>query len=220
MKNAFGVVILFLVVSPIWVFANDQPSTDRQAAYTRPEKAIKPDAQAIETLLAARTVAIVGLDVARREVAIDEKTVTVTVRGGIRRGVDAEKARESVEEMVREWGRFTAVDSPAEADLVFVIFEDSVPPSGFSKGTGDTKNRLRDTLAVYRGGEPSPVAQPLWADVSTESTFGVLSGSSAGKVAKKLREDIEKLIGKKIEAAPAWRSRSSRQRSRHGDHPR
>jgi hypothetical protein len=130
MKNTFGVVILFLVVSPTWTFAKDQASTGRQAAYTRPEKAVKPDAQAIEALLAAKTIAIVGLDVARREVTIDEKTITVTVRGGIRRRVDAEKARESVEEMVREWGHFTAVDSPAEADLVLVIFEDSVPPSG------------------------------------------------------------------------------------------
>jgi hypothetical protein len=102
-----------------------------------------------------------------------------------------------VEEMVRDWGRFAAVESPADADLVLVIFEDSVAPSGFSKRTGDTTNRLRDTLAVFRGGEPSPAAEPLWADVSTESTFGVLSGSSAGKVANKLREDVEKLINKK-----------------------
>jgi hypothetical protein len=197
MKNAFGVVILCLVVSPIWAFATNQVSTGTQPAYTRPEKAVKPDAQGIAALLAARTVAIVGLDVARREVTIDEKTVTVTVPGGIRRRVDADKARTSVEEMVRDWGRFAAVESPADADLVLVIFEDSVAPSGFSKRTGDTKNRLRDTLAVFRGGEPSPAAEPLWADVSTESTFGVLSGSSAGKVANKLREDVEKLINKK-----------------------
>ena len=118
-------------------------------------------------------------------------------RGGIRRGVDAEKARKSVEEMVRDWGRFAIVASPAEADLVLVIFEDSVPLSGFSTGTGDTKNRLRDILAVFRGGEPSPTAQPLWADVSTESTLGALSGSSAGKVAKKLRDDVEKLSSNK-----------------------
>jgi hypothetical protein len=84
MKNAFGVVILCLVVSPIWAFATNQVSTGTQPAYTRPEKAVKPDAQGIAALLAARTVAIVGLDVARREVTIDEKTVTVTVPGGIR----------------------------------------------------------------------------------------------------------------------------------------
>jgi hypothetical protein len=46
-------------------------------------------------------------------------------------------------------------------------------------------------------GGPSPAAPPLWADVSTESTFGALSGSSAGKVAKKLRDDVEKLSSKK-----------------------
>ena len=197
MKNAFGVVILSLVVSPICALANNQAPTGTPSAYTRPEKAVKPDAQATAALLAAKTVAIIGMDVARREVTIAEKTITVTVRGGIRRRVDAEQARKSVEEMVGDWGRFTVVDAPGGADLVLVIFEDSVPPSGFSKTTGDTKNRLRDTLAVFRGGEPSPAAQPLWADISTESTLGVLSGSSAGKVARKLREDVEKLSNKK-----------------------
>jgi len=197
MKNAFGAVLICLVIGPIWAFAKDQAPTDSQSAYTRPEKAVRPDAQAIDALLAAKTVAIVGLDVAKREVTIDEKTVRVTVRGGIRRRVDAEEARKSVEEMVRGWGRFMAVDSPVDADLVLVIFEDSVPPSGFSKTTGDTKNRLRDTLAVFRGGEPSPAARPLWADISTESTFGVLSGGSAAKVANKLREDVEKFSKKR-----------------------
>jgi hypothetical protein len=200
MKNAFGIVVLCLAVSPIGIFAKDQAATDTPSTYTRPEKAVKPDAQAIAALLAAKTVAIVGIDAAVLEItSIDREkhTITAVKRGGIRRGVDAEKARKSVEEMVTDWGRFTAVASPAEADLVLVVFEDSVPPSGFSKGTGDAKYRLRDILAVFRGGEPSPAAQPLWADVSTESTFGALTGSSAGKVAKKLRDDVEKLSSKK-----------------------
>jgi hypothetical protein len=46
-------------------------------------------------------------------------------------------------------------------------------------------------------GGPSPAAQPLWADVSTESTFGALAASSAGRVAKKRRDDVEKLSSKK-----------------------
>lgn len=200
MKNAFGVVILLLIATPICASAKEQAATTAQSPYARPEKAVKPDAQAVAALLAAKTVTIVGIDASVLEItSVDPKTKTITAvrRGGIRRGVDAEKARTSVDEMIREWGRFTAVESPADADLVLVIFEDTVAPSGFSRTTGDTKHRLRDTLAVFRGGEPSPAGQPLWADVSTESTFGVLSGSSAGKVAKKLREDVEKLTNKK-----------------------
>ena len=80
---------------------------------------------------------------------------------------------------------------------MLVIFEDSVAPTRFRKGLGDTKTRLRDTLAVFQGGAPSPTAQPLWADVSIESVLGALSGSSADKVVNKLRRDVEKLSKKK-----------------------
>jgi hypothetical protein len=200
MTNAFTVVLLSLVVTHIQAVARDNAPRGGPSTYTRPERAVKPDAQATAALLAAQTVAILAIDAAVLEVtSIDPATHSITVvkRGGIRRGVDAEAARKSVEERVRDWGRFRTIASPAEADLVLVIFEDSVAPTRLSKGLGDTKTRLRDTLAVFQGGAPSPTAQPLWADVSIESVLGALSGSSADKVVNKLRRDVEKLSKKK-----------------------
>lgn len=200
MKKAFGTALLALVTIPIGAFAKNHAATGESPTYTRPEKAVKPDAQAAAVLLAGNTVAILALDVAAFEVtAVDpaKHSITIVKRGGIRRRVDAEAARKSVEERIRDWGRFRIVASPAEADLVLVIFEDSVAPTRFSKGLGDTKTRLRDTLAVFQGGVPSPTSRPLWADVSTESTLGVFSGSSADRVVKKLRQDVEKLSNKR-----------------------
>lgn len=172
----------------------------QEPGYTRPQKAMKPDARSVEAILGAKTLANVGIDASvLRVTSVDPKNkkVYVTGGGGIRRGVDAEKARKSVEEKIREWGRFTVLDTVTDADLVLVVFEDTVEPSGFSKMQGDSKSRLRDTLAVFRGGDPPSSAQPLWAAVSTESTFGALTGSSAGKVASQWREDVEKLSKKK-----------------------
>jgi len=52
-------------------------------------------------------------------------------------------------------------------------------------------------VVVFRGSDPPASSRPLWAGISTESTFGALTGSSAGKVTSQLRDDIEKLNKKK-----------------------
>ena len=166
------------------------------ATYSRPEKAIKPDARSRELLLAAKTVTILAIDASVLEITSvdrDKKTITVASRGGIRRGIDVEKAKESVDKVMSDWGRFTVVNNPSDADLIVVVFEDSVSPSRFSKAGGDTKNRLRDTLAVFPGHSDDHTATPLWVDISTESTFGALTGSSARKVADKLRDYVQTL---------------------------
>ena len=64
MKNAFAIVVLCLLACPSGVFTKDQAATRGPSTYTRPEKAVKPDAQATAALLAAKTVAIIGIDAA------------------------------------------------------------------------------------------------------------------------------------------------------------
>jgi len=185
-------------VGSLWLFflISGSVASSQSSGYTVPTKAVKLDSKSIEAVLSAKTVAITAHEhpsVSVTSVDPAKKTATVVVHGGIRRGVDADKARKSVRDVMQEWGRLTVVDSPAEADLVLVVIEDSVPPSNFSKMNGDVTYRLRDRLGLFRGGEPEGIAQPLWVDISTESTFGALTGSSAGKVAKKFRADVEKL---------------------------
>lgn len=160
-------------------------------AYAVPPKAVKMTAAAVATVLNAKTVAVVVRDVARVEItSVDpkKKEVRIATGGGIRRGVSADKAKTELIDSLEDWGRFTVIEDAARADLVLVIFEDSVAASGFSQMNGDTKHRLRDRLAVFASGSED---QPLWADEARESTFGALTGSGVGKVVGKFRSDVE-----------------------------
>jgi hypothetical protein len=167
-------------------------TADARPLYVPPEKTVRLTAKAAATLAEAKTAALVAIDVAHREVVSYDKKTSETVvvkRGGIRRGVSAEKAKSELLDSMGEWNRFTIVDDPGQADVIVVVFEDTVEPSRFSKANGDRKHRMRERLAVFLRGDAE---RPLWADEVRESTFGAITGSPVGKVVDKLREDMER----------------------------
>lgn len=167
-------------------------SADAKPPYGPPEKTVKLTAQTAATLAAAKSAALVAVDVTQLKiVSVDEKKkrILVATPGGIRRGVSAEKAKSELLESLREWNRFTLIDDPEQADVVVVVFEDTVEPSRFSKANGDRKPRMRERLAVFTRGQTDT---PLWAGEERESTLGAITGSTVGKVVEQLREDMER----------------------------
>ena len=167
-------------------------SVENQWSYEPPPKAIELTADAVATLAAAKSVALVAIDVARMKlVSYDEKNkrAVVALPGGIRRAVSAEKAKSELVESMREWNRFAIVDAPEQADIVVVVFEDTVEPSRLTRSTGDRKHRLRERLAVFAAGHPD---RPLWAGEERESTFGALTGSPVAKVVDKFRDELDR----------------------------
>ena len=193
MKIRFLLVASMLAGAPFGAASADRQSAVAEPPYQLPEKAVALKDTARDIVRTAKTIAIVAREQHDVEVlSVDGKKVTVAVHGGIRRGIDATKAKKDVERMLTEWQRFTVVDDPAQADLVLFIFEDSVPSSRFAKMQGDTKHRLRDRLGLFRGRSAAEgISEPLWADSHTESAFGALTGSSAAKVADKFRRAVE-----------------------------
>ena len=162
--------------------------------YQPPVKSIKLSTEAAATLSRAKTAALVAIDVARLKlVSFDDKNkrAVVAVPGGIRRSVSAEKARSELMKSMSDWNRFAIVDDPEKADVVVVVFEDTVEPSAFTKATGDRKSRMRERLAVFARGQTET---PLWAGEERESTLGALTGSPVGKVVDKFREELEKRL--------------------------
>jgi hypothetical protein len=142
----------------------------------------------------AKPAALVAVTVNRATIVSRDdrkKDVVISIPGGIRRAVDADKAKSELLESMRKWNRFAIVDDPQQADLVIVVFEDTVEPSSFSKANGDRKRRIRERLAVFAAGQSD---QPLWAGEERESTLGALTGSTVGKVVNKFREELEKRV--------------------------
>jgi hypothetical protein len=157
---------------------------------TLPSKAVKLDQRGMEIVLAARTVAIIATGHPTMEIApADGKNgrATLVVHGGIRRRVDGDKAKQEVQKVIEQWGRFTLTDDLERADLILAIAEYTVPSSALSQMAGDTSHRLRDTLGVFARG----AREPIWVDTVTENTFGALTGSAAGKVAEKFQRALE-----------------------------
>jgi hypothetical protein len=182
-----------------WVIAAllvSWPAASHAQTLTLPDKPVKLDARNSDLVLAARTVAIVAAGRATMEIASagpNSGRATLVIHDGIRRRVDADKAKREVQKVIQDWGRFTLTDDLEKADLVLAIAESTVPASSFSQMTGDTGHRLRDTLGVFARGVP----EPIWVDTATENTFGALTGSAAAKVAGKFRRAIETADRKK-----------------------
>jgi hypothetical protein len=152
---------------------------------TLPTKELKLDAKAVERVLSAKTVALLAtaLPLFTQE---NRTTVGMTYRRG-RTG--PAKAQADVKKVLSEWGAFSLVDDPAQADLVLVIEEQTLPPSFASDG----KVRLKDTLGVFPTGGPG-VAPPLWVGIDTESALAAASGLTtpdAEGVVETFRRDVE-----------------------------
>jgi hypothetical protein len=174
---------------------NEQASPSRLPALslTLPDRSVKPDAQARQILAAAKTVALVIVGEPATTKEISGRTIRITEHGGIRRKVDAEKARREVEKVLKEWGRLTLEEDPVKADLVLAVAETSVPPSGFSRAfANQTQYRLRTTLAVFRGGpELGSKDKALWANTASENAFSALASTPTTSLTKRFRSDVE-----------------------------
>lgn len=176
------------------------PAHSDAQARTLPSKAVKLDERGMEIVLAARTVAIIATGHPTMEIApAAEKNgrATLVVHGGIRRRVDGDQAKQEVQKVIEQWGRFTLTDDLERADLILAIAEHTVPASAFSQMAGDTSHRLRDTLGVFARG----VREPIWVDTVTENTFGALTGAAASKVAEKFQQALEAASRKSKPAA-------------------
>lgn len=152
--------------------------------YKLPTKELKFDATGLERILAAKTVAVLASS--SPLFTKEERGVGVTYRGG---RVGPEKAKADVMKVLSEWGAFSVVEDPAQADLVLVIEEQTLAPSFMSDG----KVRLRDTLAVFPTGGPG-VAPALWVGIDTENALAAASGLTrpdAEGVVERLRRDVE-----------------------------
>lgn len=150
-----------------------------------PTKEQKLDSKGRERVLSARTVAVLAssLPLIVRE---DKSTARLTYRHG---RVGPEKAKADVEKVLSEWGAFSLIDDPAQADLVLVLEEQTLEPSFMSDGNV----RLRDTLAVYPTGGPG-TATPLWVGITTENALAAaaaLTTPDAESVVQRFRRDVE-----------------------------
>jgi hypothetical protein len=109
------------------------------------EKGRSPQAspEALQTLLAAKTIFIVGemLD-------------------------PTSKAEQILKKALVKWGRFQLVDDAETADLVIVISE-------YSSSKPTRMERVREVLAIFVGGNaPYANATPLWAVKEVGPAFG------------------------------------------------
>ena len=164
--------------------------TDAQVAvsltgYKLPTKEQKLDSKGRERVLSARTVAVLAtsLPLVVRE---DRSTARLTYRRG---RVGPEKAKADVEKVLSEWGAFSLIDDPAQADLVLVLEEQTLEPSFMSDGNV----RLRNTLAVFPTGGPG-TAPPLWVGITTENGLAAaaaLTTPDAEGVVERFRRDVE-----------------------------
>jgi len=192
--DAVGSIFLVVVLASGLDRICNAQTTDAEPTFVPPSRSIKLGGEAAATLGRAKNAAVVAIDVAGLKILLineKKKEVVVGTRGGIRRGVSAETARPELLKSMREWNRFTIVEDPEQADLVFVVFEDTVEPSAFSKANGDRKARMRERLAVYARGR---FDAPLWANEVRESTFGAITGSPVSKVVGKFRDELEKRV--------------------------
>lgn len=152
--------------------------------YKLPTKEQKLDSKGLERVLSAKTVALVvsSVPLLRKD---DKGNLTITGRTG---RLGPERAKADVEKVLSEWGAFSLVDDPAQADLVLLIEEQTLAPNMFSEG----RTRLRHTLVVFPTGGPG-AAPPIWVGIDTQNAMMASWGAKGDGegVVKKLRRDIE-----------------------------
>jgi len=193
--------IVFLLAGTVFVGGqgpaqkNEQAVLEKTGGYAVPSEPIKLETEASkQALLAAKKVAVIAF--AKPAITVEQRSrreIRVTEHGGIKRKVDVNKAKNELERTLKKWGRFTLVAQSADADLVFVIFDESVPPSGFTRAiVKDTQYRLKDTVAVFKGGsQEDSKRQALWMHADSETAFSALGGSLSDGIVSQLRKEVE-----------------------------
>ena len=180
MRHVLTFLSALLVLFVVGAHAQDPVSL---TGYKLPTKEQKLDPKNLERILSAKTVCVLAASMPF--IAKEGKAAQVMYRGG---RVGPEHAKADVEKILSEWGAFSLVENPNQADLVLVIEEQTLAPSWKSDGQA----RLRDTLAIFPTGGPG-VAPPLWVGIDTESALlapHTLRPDAEG-VVKKFRRDVE-----------------------------
>ena len=117
-----------------------------------------------------------------RQEILQAKKVMVLLRIDEVAGPQGEDREKSVEKELKKWGRFSVVNNPADADLVFVCVR--------YMDFGRTNPPMYENLLIFKGGlnHPDWSAMPLWTAMQIETLFGSSPGT---QMVRWLRKEIE-----------------------------
>jgi hypothetical protein len=164
MKTLLGVMVCVMCAGTLP--APDSPVLARAAATLQ-----STASDSTEDLLSARTVTVIGKTGKRM---MDRAWANP----------DGYRAKEKVEAVLKEWGKYEIVEGSDHADLVLIVFETQKNLNLFKLAN------LVAELKVYRGGQDLTEETPtLWSGDAAEA-FKKLP---ATKVAEKFRDHVIKL---------------------------
>jgi len=137
------------------------------------DKSPQDSPSALPTLLAAKTVFVVG-----------EPLVLDPTR----------KAEQTLKKALVKWAHFHLVDNAETADLIIVVSE-------YSSSKPTRTERVRETLAIFVAGSMLCAdATPLWA---VNEVGPALGQRPTGKLVEDLRKQLTKLEKDRASAAPS-----------------
>ena len=174
--------LVWFLLAPLGAPVPSHAQAPTSQTYRLPKEEVRLGADGRATVLAARSVAV--LADSRPLIRRDGTRVVVSYVSG---RVGPGKAKADVEMALTEWGRFSVVSEAAEADLVLVIVEETLPPNLLSDG----RLRLGHTLGVVatRG----PTTGLLWLGTTTDGGLvSAFRSPSASRVVDEFREEVEK----------------------------
>lgn len=118
---------------------------------------------------------------------LQAKKVMVLLRTDEVAGPQGEDKEKSIEKELKQWGRFTTLDNPTGADLVFVTV---LYQSELELGPTNSIQTYWENLLIFKGGANSPDwnNMPLWTDMLDMPLFGNKPGP---RMVRRLRKEIE-----------------------------
>jgi len=127
---------------------------------------------------------------------LQAKKVMVVLRIDSVAGPQGEEKKKNIEKEIMKWGRFTLVDNPADADLLFVglLFMESggLKPYDFY---------TFENLLIFKGGGENPDwnTMPLWTALQSQALFWPPPGT---QMVRWLRKQIERQETRSIPLVP------------------
>jgi hypothetical protein len=163
------------------------PGTDNEK---RPEETNPPDNEKEEAAPSSESPDLAWL----RPEILQAKKVIVLLRTDETVGPQGEQREKSIEKELKKWGRFTIVDNPADADLIFVCVR--------YLDFGRTNPPTYENLLIFRGDVKNPDCSnmPLWMAMQIETLFGPSPGT---QMVRWVRKQIEAREARSSQPAPA-----------------
>jgi|GEM_PF-6184082 hypothetical protein len=117
---------------------------------------------------------------------LQARRVMVLLRTDEVAGPKGEEKEKSVEQEIKKWGRFSIVDNPGDADLIFVCVK--------YLDTSSKNMPVYENLLIFKGGIGSPdwPNMPLWNAMQIEAMFAPAPGKQMTRWLRKQIEDREK----------------------------